>query len=104
MSDEKAVQFPVPWKSPIHPEMRAAFPKEELSDGAERLRERLNSIPGWTDARLAPLVSAQEVAGLIVTELGIDAELVESLRIRLGTRAHDRAAGVMATLLEVAGK
>ncbi len=89
----------------INEEMRAAFPKEELSEGAEKLIERLR-------VRLENIFCLEDVVDeeaeavilCIVTELGIDAELVESLRIRLGTRAHDRAAGVMEILLEVAGK
>ena len=98
----------------IHHEMSAAFPPK-LSGGAEKLRDRLNSIAGWTDARLAPSVSAQGVAGLIVSELGITPEMVESLHNTARIWANEdgdlpemyianKAADALATLLEVAGR
>ena len=56
--DESAVQFPVTWKSPIHPEMREAFPKkqmtnEELADALKARAKRTMSNKAQEEMREA---------------------------------------------------
>ena len=85
----------------IHPEMSAAFPSK-LSEGAEKLRERLEGIP----ARYVSspnLFLAPVIASAIVSELGITPEMVGILRPNSGGRLEDIAVA-LSTLLEVAGK
>ena len=88
-------------KPAIDEGMKQAFPPK-LSEGAERLRDKIHRLHG---------LSAEALAGIIVAEFGITPAMVEDVRplLQPSTRTPhamnlNAAAIALATLLEVAGQ
>ena len=92
--------------------MKAAFPPK-LSEGAEKLREYVAVELGldWDTSNKYHANRVRELIAAIVTELGINPEMVEDVRPLLqpsSLKPHamnqNAAAIALSTLLEVAGQ